>query len=136
MKTFTRAKKGTSMVLAALMIIIVVFASGFFFLTFVMSNVDFAKTIFNTQMERLLLESFSANTTHIIAFIKNTANQGVEFTLAYVNNMLATMHGGKVAISPQSTEVATIIGSFAEGNTYNVKLTNIFNVAITFTVTI
>ncbi|MCK4478084.1 hypothetical protein KAU88_06120 [Candidatus Bathyarchaeota archaeon] len=95
--------------LATLLIIIVVFASGFFFLKSVMSNIDFAKTIFNTQMKRLLLESFSANVTHIIAVVKNTANQGVELTLAYVNNMLATMHGGKVTISPQSTEAATII---------------------------
>jgi uncharacterized membrane protein (DUF485 family) len=136
MKAFICSKKGTSMVLGMLMTIIIVIASGFLLFNFVMSNVNFAKQTFNTQMKHLLLESYSANTTHIIVFIRNTARQTVEFTLAYVNNMLATLQNGKVTISSLSVGVATIVGSFAKGNTYTVKLTNVFNVAITFTVTI
>lgn len=136
MKALIGSQQGTSMVLGALMIVLVTFASGMFFFNFVMSNVDSMKTAFNTQMKNLLLEYFSANTTHIIAVIKNTANKVVEITQAYVNNMLATLQEGKTIIQPLSTGVATIVGSFTKGNTYTVKLTNIFNVAITFTVTI
>lgn len=136
MKALIGSQQGTSMVLGALMIVLVTFASGMFFFNFVMSNVDSMKTAFNTQMKNLLLEYFSANTTHIIAVIKNTANKVVEITHAYVNNMLAILQEGKIIIQPLSTGAATIIGSFAKGNTYTVKLTNIFNVAITFTVTI
>lgn len=136
MKAFIRSKKGTSKVLGILMITMVTLVSGFFFLNFVTANVNFAKNTFNTQMKSLLLDSFSANTTHIVAFIKNSANKVVEFTQAYVNNMLGTLQGGKATIKPLSIGIATIRGSFAEGNTYTVKLSNIFNVAITFTVTV
>lgn len=136
MKAFTRSKKGTSKVLGTLMAIIVVFISGFFFYNFVASNVNFAKNTFNTQLTNLLLDSFSANSTHILAFIKNSANKAVEFTQAYTNNMLAVLQGGKAIVEPLSTGAAIIRGSFMEGSTYTVKLSNIFNVAITFTVTI
>ncbi len=78
----------------------------------------------------------SANATHIVAFVRNTASKAVEFTLAYVNNMVATLQEGKATISPLSVGVATVIGSFIEGKTYTVKLTNVFNTAITFTATV
>lgn len=64
------------------------------------------------------------------------ANEVVEITQAYVNNMLRVLQGGKAIIKPLSIGVATILGSFTGGSTYTVKLSNIFNVAITFTVTI
>jgi hypothetical protein len=101
-----------------------------------MSNVNLAKNTFNNQMKNLLLDSFSANTTHIVAFIRNSADKVIEFTQAYVNSMLGTLQGGKATIKPLSVGMATICGSFAKGSTYTVKLSNIFNVAITFTVTI
>lgn len=136
MKAFIRSKKGTSKVLGTLVMIIVVFISGFFFYNFVTSNVNFSKNTFNTQMTNLLLNSFSANSTHIVAFIKNSANKAIEFTQAYTNNMLAVLQGGKAIIESLSTGVAIIRGSFMEGSTYTVKLANIFNVAITFDVTV
>jgi hypothetical protein len=136
MKTLILSKKGTSMVLGSLLMIIVVFAGGFIFFNFVMYNVNFAKTTLNTQLGSLLLQSVSANTTHIIAYIQNTAKQTVEFTLAYVNDFIATLQSGKATISPLSTQTATIVGSFTKGSTYTVKLTNVLNVGLTFTVTI
>lgn len=136
MKAFISSKNGTSKVLGTLMVIIVAFAFGLYFFKFAMSNVDFAKTTFNTQITSLLLSSVSANSTHIVAFIKNAANQVVEITQAYVNNMLATLQEGKAILQPVSTGVATIVGSFTEGNTYTVKLSNVFSVAVTFTVTV
>jgi len=136
MKAFLHSKRGTFKVLGVLMIIIVVFCSGFFFLNFVNSNVDFAKNIFDTQMSNLLLSSLTANTTHIVAFVKNTANKMIEFTLAYVNSMIATLEGGKASISPLTTGAATIVGTFIKGNTYTVELTNIFSISLSFAVTI
>lgn len=106
------------------------------FLNFSVSNVDFTKATFNTRMTSLLLDSVSANTTHIVASIKNTANNVVEITQAYVNSMFAILQEGKATIQPVSIGVATIVGSFAEGSTYTVKLSSIFNIAITFTVTL
>jgi len=136
MRTFLRSKKGIARVLGTLMMIIVVLVSGFFLLNFVMSNVDSMKTIFSSQMKGLLIESFSANTTHIIVQVKNTANKLVEITQAYVDNTIATLQEGKTILQPLSTGIATIIGSFTSGNTYTIKLTNIFNAAVSLTVTI
>jgi hypothetical protein len=136
MKAFIGSKKGTSKVFGTSMIVVVAFAFGLTFFNFVTSNIDSMKATFNTQMKNLLLASFSANSTHIVAFIKNTANQVCEITHAYLNSMLAILQEGKVTIQPISIGEAIIVGSFAEGNAYTVKLSSIFSVAVTFTVTI
>jgi hypothetical protein len=134
-RKFKRSSRGTSKVMAALVIVMVTFASGLIFLRFVVSNVNFAKTIFNTQMQNLLLESFSVNSTHIIAFIQNGYAKAVSFTLAYVNGLVATLQGGEAVISALSNGTVAVVGSFIDGDTYTVKLTNIFSVDLTFTVT-
>ncbi|TET57680.1 hypothetical protein E3J51_02675 [Candidatus Bathyarchaeota archaeon] len=72
---------------------------GFIFLNFVTGNIDSMKTIFNTQMKSLLLDHFSVNQTHIVIFLKNTADEIIEITKAYVNHLLAILHEGKT-ISP------------------------------------
>ncbi len=118
------------------MLVIVTIASGFMFLNFVTNNVDSMKTVFNTQMKNLLLDHFSANITHIVIFLKNTANNVVEIAQAYVNNILAVLQEGKAIIAPLTTGIATIIGSFKEGNTYEIKLGNFLSVDLSFTVTI
>jgi ATP-dependent Clp protease ATP-binding subunit ClpA len=136
MNKLTQSKKGTTKALGVLMIIIVTLASGFIFLNFVTTNVDSMKTIFNTQMKCLFLESFSANVTHIVMFIKNTQDKLVEITQAYVNQLMAALQQGKAIIAPLTTGIVTILGSFTKGNTYTVRLTNYLNIDLSFTVTI
>lgn len=136
MRAFVCSKKGMSKVLGIFMIIIVVFVFGLLFVNFAMFNVESMKTTYNTKVSNLLLASFSANTTHIVAFIRNTANRVAEITQAYVNSMLVVLQGGKAIIKPAATGVAIVVGSFMEGSTYTVKLSTIFNLAVTFTVTI
>lgn len=135
LKTFKASKSGTTKVLGILMLIIVTIASGFIFLNFVTGNIDSMKTTFNTQMKSLLLDHFSVNQTHVVIFLKNTADEIIEITKAYVNHMLAILHEGKAIIAPLTTGIATIIGSFTPGNTYEVKLTSFFSIDISFTVT-
>jgi len=134
LKTFITSKSGTTRVLGVLMLIIVTIASGFIFLNFVTGNIDLMKTTFNTQMKSLLLDHFSVNQTHIIIFLRNTADELIEITQAYVNNMLAILQGGKTIIAPLTTGIATIMGSFTSGNTYEVKLTSFFSIDVSFTV--
>ncbi|MCK4222938.1 hypothetical protein KAX01_01465 [Candidatus Bathyarchaeota archaeon] len=93
------------------------------------------KTTFNTQMKSLLLDHFSVNQTHIVIFLKNTADEIIEITKAYVNHLLAILHEGKTVIAPLTTGIATIMGSFTLGNTYEVKLTSLFSIDLSFTVT-
>ena len=136
MKTFTSSKKGVSQVLGLLMVVMVIFASGFIFCNFVINNVNFAKTIFNSQMQSLLLQYINANTTHIVAFIKNAGANAVEFTMAYVDGLLVAIQEGKATISASTVGAAAILGAFVKGNSYTVKLTNIFNLDLSFAVTI
>ena len=134
LKTFITSKSGTTRVLGVLMLIIVTIASGFIFLNFVTGNIDLMKTTFNTQMKSLLLDHFSVNQTHIIIFLRNTADELIEITQAYVNNILAILQEGKTIIAPLTTGIATIMGSFTSGNTYEVKLTSFFSIDVSFTV--
>jgi hypothetical protein len=134
-RKFKSSIKGTCKIMATLVVVMVTFVSGFIFLRFVVSNVDFAKTTFTNQMQNLLLKSFSINSTHIVALIQNEYSKAISFTLAYVNGLIATLKGGETVISALSTGTAAIVGSFTEGNTYTVTLTNIFSIDLTFTVT-
>lgn len=135
LKTFITSKSGTTKALGLLMLIIVTIASGFIFLNFVTGNIDLMKTTFDTQMKSLLLDHFSVNQTHIVIFLRNTADELIEITQAYVNNMLAILQEGKSIIAPLTTGIATIIGSFTPGNIYEVKLTSFFSIDVSFTVT-
>jgi hypothetical protein len=114
-----------------LLIVLVTFVSGILFYTFVMDNINFATETINTQMVGLLLNSFTMNSTHIIAFLKNTGSALVEITSAYVNG-LVTAIVNLVKIAPNAIGSVILTGNFLPGSTYDVKLTNIFNAEVTF----
>ena len=96
-----------------------------------MQNVSFATNTFNNQMTALLVNSFSINATHIVAFLQNTGSAFVEITTAYVNG-LVTAIVNLVKIAPAAIGSVILAGNFVPGNTYNVKLGNIFNTEVTF----
>lgn len=114
-----------------LLIVLVTFVFGILFYTFVMDNINFATETINTQMVGLLLNSFSINSTHIVAFLKNTGSALVEITSAYVNG-LVTAIVNLVKIAPKAIGSVILRGTFLPGNTYDVKLTNMFNAEVTF----
>ena len=114
-----------------LLIVLVTFVFGILFYTFVMDNINFATETINTQMVGLLLNSFSINSTHIVAFLKNTGSALVEITSAYVNG-LVTAIVNLVKIAPKAIGSVILRGTFLPGNTYDVKLTNMFNTEVTF----
>jgi len=134
MKSIRRSKKGICKVLATLMMIILTFVSGLFLFSFVTTNIDFMKATFNTQMTSLFLDSFSANTTHIILFIRNTADQIVGITKAYANSVLVTILESTSIIKPLATAATTIIGQFIPGITYLIQLISTLSIPIVFTV--
>jgi len=77
------------------------------------------------------VESFTMNSTHIVAFLQNTGSALVEITSAYVNG-LVTAIVNLVKITPDAIGSVILAGSFIAGNTYDVKLGNIFNTEVTF----
>ena len=114
-----------------LLLVLVTFVSGILFYTFVMDNVTFAAETLNTQIAGLLLNSFTMNSTHIVAFLKNTGSQIIEVSTAYVNGLVAGIVN-LVKIAPNAIGAVILRGDFLSGNSYDVKLANIFNTAVTF----
>jgi predicted PurR-regulated permease PerM len=130
-KQHRKSRRGSSAVFGVLLIVLVTFVSGILFYTFVMENINFATDKISTQIASLLLKSFTINSTHIIAFLKNTGSSLVEITSAYVNG-LATAIVNLVKIAPNAIGSVILKGNFLSGNTYDVKLASIFNTEVTF----
>ena len=128
-----RSRKGSTAVFAVLLLVLITFASGILFYNFVMSNISFATNTYNTQMVALLVKSFTINATHIVAFLQNTGAAMVEFTNAYVNGLITALVT-LVQIAPNAIGAAILQGDFLAGNTYTVKLANIFSTEVTFQV--
>jgi len=126
-----RSRRASTAVFGVLLLVLVTFVSGILFYTFVMDNVTFAAETLNTQIAGLLLNSFTMNSTHIVAFLKNTGSQIIEVTTAYVNG-LVTAISNLVKIAPNAIGAVILTGNFLSGNTYDVKLASIFNAQATF----
>jgi hypothetical protein len=126
-----KTRRASMAAFGVILLVLITFVSGILFYTFVMDNVNFATETFNTQMVGLLMQSFSINATHIVAFLQNTGSKLIEITTAYVNG-LVTAIVNLVKIAPQAIGSIILTGNFQPGNTYDVKLGSIFNTALTF----
>jgi len=134
MRKLARSRKGSSLVLATLMLVIVTLVAGVLFYNTIMGSVFSMTNNFNTQMSLLLLEASNINSTHITAFIRNTGQFTVEILNAYVNSQIAIL-AQVVKISASSLGITYIKGDYAEGTTYSVKLAGMLGTLITFKVT-
>jgi hypothetical protein len=126
-----RCRKASIPVFGALLMIIIIFIVGYMFFSFVMTKVDFAKGTFSAQMSRLLLQSFSINSTHVTAWLQNVGNTFITITGAYVNGAIAALTNA-VQIEAGSVQTASLLGVFTEGCTYCVKLLSSCNTVISF----
>jgi hypothetical protein len=126
-----RSLRASTAVFAVILLVLITFVSGILFYSFVMQNVTYATNTYNTQMVSLLLNSFTINATHIVAFIQNTGAALIEITSAYVNGLITAIVN-LVQIAPNAIGAVILTGDFLPGNTYDIKLANIFNTEITF----
>jgi len=134
MRKLARSRKGSSLVLGTLLLIVITLVAGIFFYNTVVGNVFSMTNNFNTQMSLLMLESTYVNATHITAFIRNTGQYTVEILNAYVNSQIALL-SQSVKISASSLGITYIKGDYTKGATYSVKLAGMFGTLITFQVT-
>ena len=126
-----RSRRGSTAVFGVILLVLITFVSGILFYTFVMQNVSFATNTFSNQMAALLVNSFSINSTHIVAFLQNTGSKLVEITTAYVNGLITAIVN-LVKIAPNAVEAVILAGSFIAGNVYNVKVGTIFGTDVNF----
>jgi len=133
MRKMARSRKGSSLVLATMLLVIVTLVAGIFFYNTIMGSVFSMTNNFNTQMSILLVESTGINTTHITASILNTGQFTVEILNAYVNSEVALLVQ-TVKIAASSLGITYIKGAYTQGTTYSVKLSSMFGSLITFQV--
>jgi len=115
------------------MLVIVSLIAGLLFYSYVSGSLETMTRNYNTQMQRLLLEWATINSTHITAMLRNSGPKSVSITNAYVNNIPALLHQN-LKIAPSSVEAAYISGSYQKGTTYQVKLTGLFGLLLKFEV--
>jgi len=136
MRPLASSKKGSSLVMASVLMIIVTLIGGIFLYNYVMGSVQSMTTDFNTQMSLLLVDSVYINGTHISAWIRNTGSSVVSIVNAYVDNQIALLVN-EVKVAASSVSVAYIVGKniiFTQGSTYTVKLAGMFGTVLTFNV--
>ena len=126
-----RSRRATTAVFGVLLMILVTCVSGVLFYTFVMDNITFTTETLNTKIAELLLNSFSMNSTHIVAFLKITGSQLIEVTNAYMNGLIAVI-ANLVKIAPDAVGTVVLTGTFIAGQIYIVALGNIFSTQATF----
>lgn len=131
MRKLARSRKGSSLVLGSLLLVIVTLVVGLMFYNTIMGSVSSMTNNFNTQMGLLLVESSNINATCITAFIRNTGQSTVAILNAYVNSEIALL-AQTVNIAASSLGTTLIMGDYAKGTTYSVKLAGMFGTLITF----
>lgn len=134
MRKLKSSRKGSSQVIATLMLVIVTLVAGIMLYQMVMGQVNSMTKTVNTQMSILSLESSSINATDITAFVHNVGQVTVEISNAYVNDEIAPL-AQTVKIAASSLGVTYIKGDFVRGTSYSVKLAGMFGTLITFQVT-
>lgn len=125
---------GSSLVLGSIMLVIVSLIVGLLFYSYISGSLENMTKNYNTQIQHLLLEWTTINSTHITAMLENAGSKGVSISNAYVNNIPALLHQN-LQIAPSSAEAAYISGAYQEGTTYKVKLAGLFGLLLKFEVT-
>jgi len=136
MRALASSKKGSSLVMASVLMIIVTLIGGIILYNYVMGSVQSMTNNLNTQMSLLLLDSVKINSTHITAWIRNTGDSVINIANAYVNNQIALLIN-EVKVAAYSATVAYITGKnilFTQGSSYTVKLAGMFGTLLTFEV--
>jgi len=134
MRSLAKSKKGSSLVLGTVLLVIVTLVGGIFFYNTIMGSINFSVNAFNTQMKELLLQSASINSTHITAILTNVSTKTLSITNAYVNQVPALLWQA-LQLAPAAAGTALIEGKYSPRTTYTVKLAGLFGALITFDVT-
>ena len=134
MRKLARSRKGSTMVFATLLIVVVTIVAGLLFYNTIMGSVSKMTNNVNTQMALLLVEGSGINATHITAFIRNTGQYSVEVLNAYVNSQVALL-AQTVKIASSALGTTYVKGEFSRGTTYSVQLAGMFGTLITFQIT-
>lgn len=133
-KNLLKAKKATSPGIVALLLTLITVVAGFFFYNTVAGSLGTMQNTVQEQMEILFLRTVSINSSCITSFIGNTGIWSVQIVSAFVNEQIANLKQS-VEIPKSAVEPVYILGAYAKGLTYTVKVVSNFGSALIFDVT-
>ncbi len=133
MRVLLKSRRGSSIVLGSLALVVVSLVVGLVFYSYVSGSLETMTKNYSTQMQLLLLEWATINSTHITATLRNSGSKDVSITNAYVNN-IPTLLQQTLQIAPSMVESAYISGTYQQGTTYKVKLAGLFGLLLKFDV--
>lgn len=115
------------------MLVIVTLIAGILLYSYVSGSLDAMTSQFNTQIQHLLLQWATVNSTKITAMLQNSGPKAISITNAYVNNIPVLLEQN-LQINPSSVGAAYINGNYQKGTNYKVKLAGIFGLLLKFEV--
>jgi len=133
LKKLSRSRKAISPVIATLLLILVAVASGLVLYSYVMGYLG-SMTKGGSSMQGVLsLDSSSATTTSITAYVRNVGSVAVTIDRAYVDGTNSTLTA--VSINPGAVGQVDVTGlSLSVGTSYSVKLVAIDGTSLVFNV--
>ena len=133
MKKLLKTKKAVSKVIGLLARIIVFVVAGGIYYSYTTAYVGSMKTTFQTQMEKLLLQTIDINGTHITASVKNNGIMDAQVTDAQINGLANIILQG-VVIAGQSIGTTYLVGVYLKGVSYAVNMVFSLGTSLTFSV--
>jgi len=123
-KKLVKSRKAISPVIATLLLILVAVASGLVLYSYVMGYLG-SMTKGGSSMQGILsLDTVSATTTDITAYVRNVGSTSVNITSAYVEGVAKVIDSpGSVVINPGAVGTVDLSSlSLQAGTSYTVKL--------------
>lgn len=133
-KNLLKGKKAASPGIVALLLVLMTVVAGSFFYNVVAGSIGRMTNTPQERMETLFLRTVNINSSCIVSFIGNTGIWAVNIVKAFVNEQIANL-GQSIAIDKDTVKPVYILGTFAKGLTYTVKLVSNFGSALTFHIT-
>jgi len=124
LKKLSRSRKAISPVIATLLLILVAVASGLVLYSYVMGYLG-SMTKGGSSMQGLLsLDSSTADTSSITAYVRNVGSVSVNITSAYLDGAVQSIDSpGYVVISTGNVGTVTLSGlTLQSGTSYTVTL--------------
>jgi flagellin-like protein len=117
-----RNRKAISGVFSVLLLVIITFVVGIFLYSFTMGMFSNLTSSSSNSPFSLRIENVNINDTCMTIYIGNTLNHDVKVTRVYINNQPTQILSSTATILRESTGKVQILGTYAVGNAYDIKV--------------
>jgi flagellin-like protein len=115
-------RKAISGVFSVLLLVIITFVVGIFLYSFTMGMFSNLTSSSSNSPFSLRIENVNINDTCMTIYIGNTLNHDVKVTRVYINNQPTQILSSTATILRESTGKVQILGTYAVGTAYDIKV--------------